>query len=144
MDYPNMIKDSTELYVYLSKKGLSRGTVEEISRLTAEPDWMRDFRLRSYDVFMSNHAQLGGDLSHMDFKIYTTMQSIRKQSKNWDDVPESCGEEHLKNWEFRGRTQILGRCGAQYESEVLPYLREDLEKQGCNLCRYRYSCQKVS
>jgi Fe-S cluster assembly protein SufB len=54
MDYSkNDFKDSTELYVYLSKKGLSRGTVEEISRLKGEPDWMRDFRLRSYDVFMS-------------------------------------------------------------------------------------------
>ena len=33
MDYSKYdFKDSTELYVYLSKKGLSRGTVEEISR----------------------------------------------------------------------------------------------------------------
>src|SRR5437660_11125259 len=50
MDYSKFdFKDSTELYVYLSKKGLSRGTVEEISKLKGEPDWMRDFRLRSYD-----------------------------------------------------------------------------------------------
>ena len=49
MDYSKYdFKDSTELYVYLSKKGLSKGTVEEISKMKGEPDWMRDFRLRSY------------------------------------------------------------------------------------------------
>ena len=47
MDYSKYdFKDSTELYVYLSKKGLSRGTVEEISKMKGEPDWMREFRLR--------------------------------------------------------------------------------------------------
>ena len=34
MDYSKYdFKDSTQLYVYLSKKGLSRGTVEEISKM---------------------------------------------------------------------------------------------------------------
>ena len=43
MDYSKYdFKDSTELYVYLSKKGLSRGTVEEISKMKGEPDWMRE------------------------------------------------------------------------------------------------------
>ena len=38
MDYSKYdFKDSTEMYVYLSKKGLSRGTVEEISKLKGEP-----------------------------------------------------------------------------------------------------------
>jgi Fe-S cluster assembly protein SufB len=44
MDYSKYdFKDSTELYVYLSKKGLSKGTIEEISKLKDEPDWMREF-----------------------------------------------------------------------------------------------------
>ena len=48
MDYSKYdFKDSTDLYVYLSKrKGLSRGTVEEISKLKDEPDWMRDFQIK--------------------------------------------------------------------------------------------------
>src|SRR3712207_8386520 len=54
MDYSKYdFKDSTELYVFLSRKGLSRGTIEEISKMKGEPDWMRDFRLRSYEVFLS-------------------------------------------------------------------------------------------
>ena len=50
MDYSKYdFKDSTEMYIYLSKKGLSRGTVEEVSKLKGEPQWMLDFRLRSYE-----------------------------------------------------------------------------------------------
>ena len=92
MDYSKYdFRDSTELYVYLSKKGLSRGTVEEISRLKGEPDWMRDFRLRSYDVFMSKPMpNWGGDLSKIDFQnIYYYAKASEKQGKSWDDVPES-------------------------------------------------------
>ena len=81
MDYSKYdFKDSTELYVYLSKKGLSRGTVEEISKMKSEPDWMLDFRLRSYDVFMSKPMpNWGGDLSHiLIFKIFIIMLRLLK------------------------------------------------------------------
>ena len=51
MDYSKYdFKDSIDKYVYLSKKSLARETVEEISRLKNEPEWMRQFRLRSYDI----------------------------------------------------------------------------------------------
>ena len=92
MDYSKYdFKDSTELYVYLSKKGLSRGTVEEISKLKGEPDWMRDFRMRSYEVFMSKPMpNWGGDLSKIDFQnIYYYAKAAEKQGKSWDDVPNS-------------------------------------------------------
>ena len=46
MDYSKYdFKDSIDQYVYLSKKGLARETVEEISRLKDEPEWMKQFRL---------------------------------------------------------------------------------------------------
>jgi len=81
MDYSKYdFKDSTELYVYLSKKGLSRGTVEEISRLKDEPEWMRNFRLRSYDVFMSKPMpNWGGDLQRSTSRIFTIMPRRRKR-----------------------------------------------------------------
>ncbi|MHB1732581.1 MAG: Fe-S cluster assembly protein SufB, partial [Ferrimicrobium acidiphilum] len=41
-----------EDYVFKPKKGLSREIVEEMSRIKAEPDWMRAFRLKALDHFM--------------------------------------------------------------------------------------------
>src|SRR6187455_373866 len=134
MDYSKYdFRDSTELYVYLSKKGLSRGTVEEISKMKGEPDWMRDFRLRSYDVFMSKPMpNWGGDLSHIDFQnIYYYAKAAEKQSKNWDDVPESVRNTFEKLGIPEAERKFLAGVGAQYESEtVYHHLREDLEAQG--------------
>src|SRR6187431_1059876 len=134
MDYSKYdFKDSTELYVYLSKKGLSRGTVEEISKLKDEPDWMREFRLRAYEVFLSKPMpNWGGDLSHIDFQnIYYYAKASDKQSKNWEDVPESVRNTFEKLGIPEAERKFLAGVGAQYESEVVYHnLREDLEKQG--------------
>jgi Fe-S cluster assembly protein SufB len=126
-------KDSTDLYVYLSKKGLSRGTVEEISKMKGEPDWMRDFRLRSYEVFMSKPMpNWGGDMSKIDFQnIYYYAKAAEKQSKSWDDVPESVRNTFDKLGIPEAEKKFLAGVGAQYESEVVYHnLREDLQKQG--------------
>src|SRR5919112_904369 len=134
MDYSKYdFKDSTELYVYLSKKGLSRGTVEEISKLKDEPDWMRDFRLRSYDVLMGKPMpNWGGDLSKIDFQnIYYYAKAAEKQGKSWDDVPESVRNTFEKLGIPEAERKFLAGVGAQYESEVVYHnLREDLQKKG--------------
>ena len=83
-------KDSTEMYVHLSKKGLSKETVIEISKMKNEPQWMLDFRIRSYEVFMEKPMPTwGGDLSVIDFQnIYYYAKASDKTEKNWDDVPD--------------------------------------------------------
>ncbi|MEX0764143.1 MAG: Fe-S cluster assembly protein SufB [Nitrosopumilaceae archaeon] len=134
MDYSKYdFKDSTEMYVYLSKKGLSRGTVEEISKLKGEPQWMLDFRLRSYDIFMKKPMpNWGGDLGKIDFNnIYYYAKASEKTEKNWDDVPENVKKTFDKLGIPEAEKKFLAGVGAQYESEVVyHHLREDLEKQG--------------
>src|SRR5918911_1133378 len=134
MDYSKYdFKDSTELYVFLSRKGLSRGTIEEISKLKGEPDWMRDFRLRAYEVFLSKPMpNWGGDLSKIDFQnIYYYAKAAENRSKSWDDVPESVRNTFEKLGIPEAERKFLAGVGAQYESEVVYHsLREDLEKQG--------------
>jgi Fe-S cluster assembly protein SufB len=134
MDYSKYdFKDSTDLYVYLSKKGLSRGTVEEISKIKNEPAWMLDFRLRSYDIFMKKPMPTwGGDLSKIDFQnIYYYAKASEKQSKSWDDVPESVRKTFDKLGIPEAEKKFLAGVGAQYESEVVyHHLHEDLAKQG--------------
>ncbi|HYZ60059.1 MAG TPA: Fe-S cluster assembly protein SufB, partial [Nitrososphaeraceae archaeon] len=134
MDYSKYdFKDPTQLYVFLSKKGLSRGTVEEISKMKGEPDWMREFRLRSYDVFMSKPMpNWGGDLSKINFQnIYYYAKASEKSSKSWEDVPESVRNTFEKLGIPEAERKFLAGVGAQYESETVYHnLREDLQKQG--------------
>ena len=99
MDYSKYdFKDSTEMYVHLSKKGLSKDTVIGISKMKDEPQWMLDFRLRSYEAFMKRPMpNWGADLSHIDFQnIYYYAKASEKTEKNWDDVldTDSALKEH--------------------------------------------------
>ena len=134
MDYSKYdFKDSIDQYVYLSKKGLHRETVEEISRLKDEPEWMKQFRLRSYDVFMSKPMpNWGGNLSKIDFQnIFYYAKASEKQGKTWEDVPESVRNTFEKLGIPEAERKFLAGVGAQYESEVVYHnLREDLASQG--------------
>jgi Fe-S cluster assembly protein SufB len=134
MDYSKYdFKDSTEMYVHLSKKGLSKNTVIEISKMKDEPQWMLDFRLRSFEIFMQKPMPTwGGDLSAIDFQnIYYYMKATDKVEKNWDDVPENVKNTFEKLGIPEAEKKFLAGVGAQYESEVVYHsLREDLAKQG--------------
>jgi len=134
MDYSKYdFKDSTELYVHLSKKGLSKETVISISKMKNEPQWMLDFRLRSYEIFMKKPMPTwGGDLSVIDFQnIYYYAKASDKVEKNWDDVPDNVKKTFDKLGIPEAEKKFLAGVGAQYESEVVYHsLREDLAKQG--------------
>ena len=134
MDYSKYdFKDSTEMYIYTSKRGLTRETVIEISKLKDEPQWMLDFRLRSYDIFMKKPMpNWGGDLGKIDFNnIYYYARASEKTEKNWDDVPADVKATFDKLGIPEAEKKFLAGVGAQYESEVVyHHLREDLPKQG--------------
>ena len=134
MDYSKYdFKDSTELYVHLSKKGLSKETVISISKMKNEPQWMLDFRLRSFEIFMQKPMPTwGGDLSVIDFQnIYYYAKASDKVEKNWDDVPDNVKNTFDKLGIPEAEKKFLAGVGAQYESEVVYHsLREDLAKQG--------------
>jgi Fe-S cluster assembly protein SufB len=134
MDYSKYnFKDSTEMYVHLSKKGLSRDVIIEISKMKNEPQWMLDFRLRSYDVFMKKPMpNWGPDLSSIDFQnIYYYAKASEKTEKSWDDVPADVKKTFDKLGIPEAEKKFLAGVGAQYESEVVYHnLREDLAKKG--------------
>ena len=126
-------KDSTEMYVHLSKKGISKNTVIEISKMKNEPQWMLDFRLRSYEIFMQKPMPTwGGDLSTIDFQnIYYYAKASDGVAKDWDDVPDNVKKTFDKLGIPEAEKKFLAGVGAQYESEVVYHsLREDLAKQG--------------
>ncbi|QLH07895.1 Fe-S cluster assembly protein SufB [Nitrosopumilus ureiphilus] len=134
MDYSKYdFKDSTELYVHLSKKGLSKETVISISKMKDEPEWMLEFRLRSFEIFMKKPMPTwGGDLSVIDFQnIYYYAKASDKVEKSWDDVPDNVKKTFDKLGIPEAEKKFLAGVGAQYESEVVYHsLREDLAKQG--------------
>ncbi len=126
-------RDSDESYEYKFPKGLTREVVERISKIKKEPDWMLEFRLRSYDHFLKRPLPMwGGELTKLKFDDMVYYASpTEKKSRSWEDVPPYIKDTFDKLGIPEAERKFLGGVGAQYESEVVYHsLREDLAKKG--------------
>ncbi len=122
-----------EDYVFKPKKGLNEEILREMSWLKGEPQWMLDFRLKSYRRFGNRPMpHWGGDMSDIDFdNIYYYIKPTEELSDDWDDVPESIKNTYEKLGIPEAERKYLAGVTAQYESEVVYHRnREDLEAQG--------------
>ena len=121
--------------VFRSRRGLDATVVEEISRMKGEPDWMREFRLHAYEVFLSKPMPTWGDtamLAEIDFEnIFYYLKPSSGEQRSWDDVPEDIKRTFDKLGIPEAERKFLAGVTAQYESEVVYHsIREDLEKLG--------------
>ena len=118
--------------VFKAEKGLSRDIVNQISSMKEEPQWMRDFRLKSLEIFESKPMpSWGGDIG-IDFQdIYYYLKPTNEQGRSWDDVPEEIKDTFEKLGIPQAEREYLSGVKAQFESEVIyGSLKEDLAKQG--------------
>lgn len=121
------------VYLAETKRGLTRATVEEISRFKDEPDWMLQFRLRSYDHFVQRAMPSWADgLDKIDFdKIIYYRKPSEREEKSWDDVPEQIKQTFEKLGIPEAERKFLAGVGAQYDSEVVYHnVREELSRIG--------------
>ena len=126
-----------EKYIYRAEMGLGAEVVEIISKMKAEPDWMREYRLKALEVFEKKPMPgWGADLSKIDFdKIYYYIKPSLKTVKNWEEVPEEIRMTYDRLGIPEAEKQYLGGVKAQYESEVVyGSLMQRLSDQGIIFC----------
>ncbi len=125
--------------VNIVRKGLDRSVVEQISELKNEPQWMREFRLKSLQHFedkpMPEEENFwGGSIADypLDFQdIYYYVKPMEGQGKTWEEVPAEIKRTFDKLGIPEAERKFLAGVGAQYDSEVVYHkIREDLEKIG--------------
>jgi Fe-S cluster assembly protein SufB len=120
-------------YLAETKRGLTRETVEDISRFKEEPDWMLQFRLRAYDHFVKRSMPSWTDgLTDIDFdRIVYYRKPWEREEKSWDDVPEQIKATFERLGIPEAERKFLAGVGAQYDSEVVYHsVREELSKIG--------------
>ncbi|MBV8281786.1 MAG: Fe-S cluster assembly protein SufB, partial [Candidatus Eremiobacteraeota bacterium] len=137
-DYRHGFHDA-ENYVFKSEKGLTREIVERISAMKDEPAWMREFRLKAYQIFIEKPMPLWGDtarLNEIDFAdIHYFVRPTEGTQRSWDDVPEDIKRTFDRLGIPEAERKFLAGVSAQYESEVVYHsVREDLEKTGVIFC----------
>jgi len=121
-------------YLAETKRGLTRATVEEISAIKGEPEWMLRFRLRAYDHFLkrSMPTWVPQSVQDIDFgRIVYYRKPSEREEKSWEDVPEQIKQTFEKLGIPEAERKFLAGVGAQYDSEVVYHsVREELASLG--------------
>ncbi|WP_414839730.1 Fe-S cluster assembly protein SufB [Carnobacterium sp. TMP28] len=119
--------------VYTTGKGISEAIIRDISARKEEPEWMLDFRLKSFERYQSQKMPTwGADLSDIDFDNITYYKkSSNKPERDWEDVPEKIKETFERLGIPEAERKYLAGAGAQFESEVVYHnMKEEFEKMG--------------
>src|ERR671930_253864 len=133
---PSTIKEN-ERGQLVAKKGISRDVVEELSRVKGEPEWMRDKRLKSFEIFERKPIPTWGvDLSGLDFDdlvLYSPPTAGRYNS--WDEVPDDVRQ----TYEDLGipqaeREHLAGVVGVWRQEPVYEGLKKEYRKLGILFC----------
>lgn len=118
--------------VFKARKGVDAEIVNQISDLKDEPDWMREFRLKSLEIFESKPTPTwGGDID-IDFQdIYYYLKPTDQQGRSWDDVPQEIKDTFDKLGIPEAEKKFLAGVKAQFESEVVyGSLKDELTEKG--------------
>lgn len=122
-----------DVSLYNTGKGLTKEIIEEISKIKKEPQWMLEFRLRSFEQFQKiSNPSWGPDLSDINFDEYTYyIKPSEKQEKNWDDVPETIKNTFDRLGIPEAEQKFLAGVSTQYESEVVYHnMLQEVEEKG--------------
>ena len=131
-DYKYGFKDE-DVSILKTDKGLNEDIVREISKLKGEPEWMLEYRLKSYRAFKAMKLPLfGPNLDNLDFDSYTYFtRPSEKEAQSWDDVPETIKNTFDKLGIPEAEQKYLSGVSTQYESEVVYHnMLKEIEEKG--------------
>ena len=131
-DYKYGFHDDVESLIDTGK-GLSEEIVRKISEYKNEPEWMTEFRVRSFHIFEKMPMQeWGPDLSEIDFQDFTYYRKVSKETeKSWDDVPEEVKNTFEKLGIPEAERKFLAGVTTQYESEAVYHnMLEEVREKG--------------
>lgn len=117
-------------------KGIDREKVRMISKIKKEPDWMRDFRVQSYEAFERTAQPKFGPELLIDFdEITYYKRSSDHVSNKWEDIPTDIKDTFDKIGLPEAEQKYLAGVGAQYESEVIYHnMLKELEDKNIIFC----------
>jgi Fe-S cluster assembly protein SufB len=112
-----------ESHAFDAGTGLSHATIDYISDVKNEPDWIREFRHKALDVFLSKPMPThwaSKDLDNIIFqKIRYYLANGQKPKRSWDDVTDA----EKRTFERLGipeqERKFLAGVEAQFDSEAV-------------------------
>lgn len=115
-------------------KGLTKKTVSAISAVKNEPDWMREKRLRAFDVFTKKNLPawaVNGVFSALNFDEISYFERGEGTASSWDDVPVEIRKKYDELGIPDAEQEYLAGVGTQFQSEMVYHsLRKELIEKG--------------
>jgi Fe-S cluster assembly protein SufB len=110
-------------YAYDAGTGLTHSTIDYICDAKGEPDWIREFRHKALDVFLSKPMPThwaSKDLENIIFKdIRYYLAGGQKPSRSWEDVPEDMKRTFERLGIPEQERKYLAGVEAQFDSEAV-------------------------
>lgn len=124
-----------ERHVHDAGIGLSAETIDYISRVKDEAEWIREFRHRALKTFLQKPLPThwaSKDLENIDFnKIRYYLSSGQRPTRSWDEVPDDVKQTFERLGIPEQERKFLAGVEAQFDSEAAySNIKESLEKQG--------------
>ncbi len=111
-----------EEHTFDAGTGLSAHTIDYISKVKDEPEWIREFRLKALDVFLKKPMPThwaSQDLENIIFQNIRYYLSRGAQPKrSWDDVPEDMKRTFERLGIPEQERKFLAGVEAQFDSEA--------------------------
>ena len=102
---------------------MTRDTINYISDVKGEPEWIREFRLKALEVFESKPLPTNWateDLKTIDFdKIRYYLAHGQRPTRSWDDVPQEMKETFERLGIPEQERKFLAGVEAQFDSEAV-------------------------
>jgi Fe-S cluster assembly protein SufB len=122
-------------YDFDAGSGLNADTVNYISQVKKEPEWIREFRQKALKVFESKPLPTHWatkDLENIDFnKIRYYLSQGQKSKRSWDDVPDDIKKTFERLGIPEQERKFLAGVEAQFDSEAAySNIKEAVSKQG--------------
>ena len=106
---------------YRLEEGLTADIVEKLSKEKHDPEWMREFRLKSLEVYNNMKVpDWGPSIDGLDMDNIATYVKPKTEMKgSWEEVPEDIKNTFERLGIPQAERKSLAGVGAQYDSELV-------------------------
>lgn len=124
-----------EAYQHDAGYGLTEETIDYISNVKGEADWIREFRKKALKIFESKPNPThwaSKDLENIKFDdIRYYLSKGQRPTRSWEEVPDDVKETFERLGIPEKERKFLAGVEAQFDSEAAySNVKEELEKQG--------------
>lgn len=113
--------------------GLSKEIIRAISDEKNDTDWMREFRLRSLEIYQKTKmVEWGPSIEGLDVdNIVTYIRQKSRMNTDWEAVPDDIKDTFERLGIPQAERESLAGVGAQYDSELVYHnVRKEVAESG--------------